>query len=676
VILINPRTSKKRNVYLVDLGTGTTRNLLPLSIGLIASYSNNNSDIKANYDIHLNFLRSKPEDFVATLQDPVVVGFACYQWNFKASLKLANFIKRQFPSCLIVLGSYSVPHIPSHVEDFMKAHPFVDVLVHDEGELSFSEILLALLEGRSFSKVEGISYRSIEVPSGYITSEKRNEFIDLNDTPSPFLNGLYDQLMDKYKKSVTGVVWETSRGCPYACTFCGWGKTDGRKIRKVDLDRLLEELEWMSKNEIYYVTSSDANFGIFYERDLTIIEKVASLCEKTGYPGYLTWSWQKNTNEKTVHMADLLRRSGVKSSTLISIQSFSPVVAKAIKRYNMSDNRLEYIEGLYKEKNLPVLKELILGLPEETLDSFCDGLERVMTESLVDRYRVYLCCIIESSEMADPAYLEKYKIETRKVSLGMERIRFDPLADEEVEEVVVATSTMSSKEWVKAYILSFLTISLYNLPLIFFVVNYLCREFKVSRIEFIEFLVKEASEAPGLYPVIERGVNHLRRLTDSILANKSKLMATEQLGDEPTTPTDGLAAIFLEHGDKFYLDIKNITKKFCSNNNISLEESILEELVLYQKVRIPTWPIPKQTTHCFRYNFPEYFDRFLKGEKPISLNDREMTLEVLIPNNIPQDPIEFAQKRVIGSYILELYEVRHDAMNELKSESGIEALIH
>ena len=58
---------EKQNVYLVDLGTGTDRNLLPLSIGLISSYCNSIPEIQEAYNIDLCFARSTPQDLTESL---------------------------------------------------------------------------------------------------------------------------------------------------------------------------------------------------------------------------------------------------------------------------------------------------------------------------------------------------------------------------------------------------------------------------------------------------------------------------------------------------------------------------------------------------------------------------------------------------------------------------------
>ena len=94
------------------------------------------------------------------------------------------------------------------------------------------------------------------------------------------------------------------------------------------------------------------------------------------------------------------------------MQSFNKNVGKVIKRRNMATDRFESVKKMYHRRNLPTMTEIILGLPVETFDSFRKGLDEVMSNGLTDRFQVYLCCIIDGSEMADPSYLEKYDIKT------------------------------------------------------------------------------------------------------------------------------------------------------------------------------------------------------------------------------------------------------------------------
>jgi radical SAM superfamily enzyme YgiQ (UPF0313 family) len=655
---------KKRNVYLVDLGTGTDRNLLPLGIGFLSSYCKKFPEIREEFNIELRFLRTGTKEMVDSFDDPVLVGISCYMWNFNASMALARLVKQRFPNCIIVGGAYSMPNITSRIEPFVKAHPYIDVMVHGEGEIVLSSLLLNILAEKDFSTIDGITFRQLDSPGGYIQTRQRTEGIELDDIPSPFLNGEFDQFIKQDRDKITGMIWETSRDCPYSCTFCAWGKTDGKSIRKFNLDRLFEELEWVSRNKISYMASSDANFGIFYERDLQIANKISKLHKDTGYPKHLTWSWAKNSNEKVMRIADVFREAGVNARVLISMQSFDKNVGKVIKRRNMASDRFESVKKMYHRRNLPTMTEMILGLPVETFKGWRGGLEAVMSNGLTDRFQVYLCCIIDGSEMAEQDYIEKYSLETRKCINAMERMIPDPLASPEEEEIVVSTSTMPLDDWKKAYILTYTAVALFNFPLIFFVINFLHQRFNRERIEFIEYLIHEVFNSPNFSPRLSLGLNHLKNQQESILLNGDKLTKMPQLGGVASPPGEAAAIIFLEDADSFYGEIREIVLRYCEKNKFSLPAELLDELILYQRIRIPTWPIPNNKTHHFEYNIPDYFHSLVSQDEPVSIKKLPMQLSVKIQENKSRDEVDFARNRIIGSYNLEMYEVEYELLCE------------
>ena len=113
----------KKNVYLVDMGSGSNMNLLPLAIGMIGSYSLEQQEIQKNFNIEYRFLRQKRDALAASMDDPVVIGFSCYVWNFRGSLSAAKEIKKRFPKALIVLGGFSIPKIPARISQFFLEHP-------------------------------------------------------------------------------------------------------------------------------------------------------------------------------------------------------------------------------------------------------------------------------------------------------------------------------------------------------------------------------------------------------------------------------------------------------------------------------------------------------------------------------------------------------------------------
>jgi len=650
---------EKQNVYLVDLGTGTDRNLLPLSIGLISSYCNSIPEINKTYNIDLRFARSAPRDLVESLDRPAVVGFACYQWNINASLTRAKLIKELYPDCLIVCGSYSIPSHPDRIKVFVERHPYVDILVHGEGELTFSDLLLSRIDGRSLEEVKGISFPTSKQPERFLSTPRREELIDLNDVPSPFLNGTFDKLMAQSGNKVTGAIWETNRGCPYACTFCAWGWTEKSKLRRIELDRLLKELDWISDKEIFYVGSADANFGILYERDLKIAEHLAKLCSKTGFPKHIQWSWAKNSNEKILHIADVLRKGGVASNTMISAQSFSTEALKSVKRSNISQDRFVELKQLYNERGLSTWTELILGLPGESYESFRGGLDQLMTYSLTDYFVVYLCIIIENAEMSDPDYMAQNEMETRLCSIGLERVSHDSETETEYEQIIVGTSSMPVEDWKRAYFLAYLSVVWLNFPLLSFVVSFLKREFNCQRTEVLEFFIEELSSNPDRYPQLNKGLEHLSYQRDQILAGKTKITCIPELNNVEFAPAEAMAYFLLKDPDQLFLDVQKIARSFCDANKLDVEDDLLMEIVQYQKARVPVWPVPESVRLQFGYNIPEYFDALIQGKEAPKICQKPMVVDVVFPEGLPEDPTEFVRQRIRGSVIMKTYEVKY-----------------
>ena len=273
----------KRNVYLVDLGTASNRNLLPLGVGLISAYCESLADLSSSFNFNVHFLRGATNDIINSFDAPYVVGYAMYVWNFRASLRLSAATKAAYPDAVLVAGGYSIPKDPERVRLFFQEYPQFDIVVHGEGEFTFAEVMRALSSGSDLQNVEGISFRSNLVPEGFLTTTKRERISDLNVLPSPYLNGVFDDILLKHKDMVTGVIWETNRGCPFSCTFCDWGNADVIKLKSFDMDRLSAEIDWISKNNIFYIYLADANFGILYDRDLEIAENIANACKKSGY---------------------------------------------------------------------------------------------------------------------------------------------------------------------------------------------------------------------------------------------------------------------------------------------------------------------------------------------------------------------------------------------------------
>ncbi len=192
---------------------------LPYSVGLLQAYSQKDECIKSEYEFLTPiFRREKISDVVERVGRVDVAGFACYIWNSSYCLALAKAIKEANPNCLVVLGG---PHVPVRSEWYFRNHSYADLLVHYEGEQTFHEILLRRVadDHHDFFSVKGLSLNMGSGPAA-VTGD-RERIHDLDEIPSPYLTGVFDELMKlPYDFHASQ---EVARGCPFQLSFLRLG---------------------------------------------------------------------------------------------------------------------------------------------------------------------------------------------------------------------------------------------------------------------------------------------------------------------------------------------------------------------------------------------------------------------------------------------------------------------
>jgi hypothetical protein len=115
------------------------QNYLPYSAGLLQAYAEANAPAPARYRFLAPlYRRVRIADAVTGLVGADIVGFSTYVWNGRISLEIARRLKERRPETLIVFGG---PHVPDKPEAFLRENRFVDLVVHNEGEARFLDIL-------------------------------------------------------------------------------------------------------------------------------------------------------------------------------------------------------------------------------------------------------------------------------------------------------------------------------------------------------------------------------------------------------------------------------------------------------------------------------------------------------------------------------------------------------
>jgi radical SAM superfamily enzyme YgiQ (UPF0313 family) len=403
---------------------------LPYSAGCIWSYASTIPEISEKYTLaELGFKREDPNNIIKriNLQTPSVCGFSCYVWNEQYCLALAKKVKQNFPNCRIIFGG-------AQASAKLTEYDFIDSVILAEGEESFADFLLSDVNQKIYDK-------------------QRMSNLDI---PSPYTTGLFDKLLEDNPTALWSMTFETNRGCPYACTFCDWGGTTYSKVRKFDIDRITADLEWAIGKPVSYVFCADANFGIFKERDLEIakiLKRVADQCAIET----INLQYAKNSTELVFEIAQILGEYS--RGVTVSVQSMHDATLTAIKRRNMDVNKVSNLISLSKKYGVGTYTEVILGLPEETLESWCDGLCEILELGQHDSIDMWFAQLLENSELNQIESKKKYSIDS---VTGADYFALYNSADykdiQETIELIRSTSTMSSSELAEAYMFGWMII--------------------------------------------------------------------------------------------------------------------------------------------------------------------------------------------------------------------------
>lgn len=337
---------------------------LQLGLYLLKAYAEKNSQNKEKKDIIVDvFYYDNPEDaqqsyvaknslirksFQILKNNPAIVGFSCFCWNINPILDMCKIIKKINPQVIIILGGPEVSNNDNYV---IKNNPCVDIIVRDEGEATFTEIVdYYFLNKQELTNIKGITYRHINK----IYRNIDRESLDLKNLQSPYLNNLVD-LKQNYRYTI-----ETSRGCPFKCAFCTEHLRMFSRVRFIPIEHVLEEVDYLLRGNIKYLWINDDNFNLSNLRAIQILERIAHWRKKIDLQVFV--------NAQALSLSDQLVRLFKKNNVVLNmgIQSVNSITLSIIDRKTVGNFLEENLKKLKKE-NVSFRLEFIVGLPGDRL---------------------------------------------------------------------------------------------------------------------------------------------------------------------------------------------------------------------------------------------------------------------------------------------------------------------
>jgi radical SAM superfamily enzyme YgiQ (UPF0313 family) len=629
-----------KNVYLFEINDVLTNQAkLPYSTGLIWSYCNTIPEIKENYNLkNIFWWRQSTESYLSQINNPSVIGFSCFVWNWTSNIALAKAIKEKYPECIIVFGGWQVP-MSDRIKGFFEKHPYVDIAVHGEGELTFAEILTENIKKLPvWENISGCSFpyrmlrnkNSVNKTIDYglkikkefkisdysnlttFTTAPRPRIGNIAEMPSPYLDGLFDKLIMNCNYELEAT-FETTRGCPYSCTYCEIGTKYYQKIKYHSLDKICAEIDWMSKNKVVFVYNADSNFGMLKDH-LPITKYLVHKKKTTGYPQKHRCDWSKNQADKVIELAKIFYDAEMDKGITIALQSMNPETLKAIKRKNVDGGKLKDFISLYEGTSLPSYIELILGLPEETKDSFVQGICKVMEYGQHNYIGIYPLTALPNTPFGDPEYIKKYNLKIINTYPAFSHIDINDNNVLEREHMVVSSNTMSMDDYRDATLYRWMFMFAHYLGATQFIARFVNKHFNVSFEDFyknfMEYMIKQRDKSfLG---------NQLKSTSDAL---DGVLNCTAPWGRVVNSVRENFAWDFEEATIIEIMKNKNIfyeELKQYLNVNYDFDSELLDDLIVYQDSAMmdPTYNYP--IIKSFNYNIHDVIYNDVKLQKNIN----------------------------------------------------------
>ena len=316
-------------------------------------------DLKAyssDYDEHVilrEYTINQPKDEI--LKDIYssgadVVCFSCYIWNISFVRELIRDLVKILPKTAFWAGG---PEVSYDAEKFLTEMPEMTGVMVGEGEKTFHDLLEFYIDGKdSLEEISGIAYRT----GDKIIHNGWRELMDLSAIPF-----VYEHL-EKFENRI--IYYESSRGCPFSCSYCL--SSIDKKLRFRDLELVKKELQFFLDHRVPQVKFVDRTFNCKHEHAMTIWKYI--LEHDNGVTNFHFEISADLLREEEMELMSQMRPGLIQLE--IGVQSTNPETIRAIHRH-MDLKKLEHcVNRVHSFRNIHQHLDLIAGLPYEDYDTF------------------------------------------------------------------------------------------------------------------------------------------------------------------------------------------------------------------------------------------------------------------------------------------------------------------
>ncbi|MFO7812973.1 MAG: DUF4080 domain-containing protein, partial [Pelovirga sp.] len=315
--------------------------------------------------------------------DAEIICFSVYLWNRVTTLELVNCLKQINPDYRIILGG---PDISFETAEFFHQVP-VDAIICGEGELPLRHLLTAWHTGKRPSSFPGV------LLPGEDSSGPECLLDQLDQIPSPFAAGLVDLTRGL-------VYYESSRGCPYRCSFCLSARS--HQVRSFSMERIKADLGLLMEQQVKLIKFVDRTFNYDAVRTREIFRYILEHNRSSAFHFEIG---AHLLDEETLQLLEQVPTGMFQFE--IGVQAILPETLQRVSRTMSLDLLADNVRALSERTKIHLHLDLVAGLPGGGLPEFFDAID--WTDALgVDHLQIELVKLLPGTPLRQQA--EELKI--------------------------------------------------------------------------------------------------------------------------------------------------------------------------------------------------------------------------------------------------------------------------
>lgn len=290
-----------------------------------------------------------------------VVAFSCYIWNIDMIVSIIESLKKVLPQVKIWFGGPEVSYNP---KDYLLKYEELDGIVIGEGEQTFYELIDYYMgNGKEPEEIRGIAFKNsaryqhvAERNNDAILETPSREFISMDAIPIAYQN------IETQRNKI--IYYESSRGCPYSCSYCLSSAHQGVRYRSIDLVK--SDLRVFLSHKVPQVKFVDRTFNCNKRHAMEIWRFIKE--EDNGVTNFHFEITADLLSDDELTILGSLRPGLVQLE--IGVQTTNPDTMNAIRRKVEFSKLSENVRRIKAGHNIHQHLDLIAGLPLEDYSSF------------------------------------------------------------------------------------------------------------------------------------------------------------------------------------------------------------------------------------------------------------------------------------------------------------------